>query len=214
MGDLTAQATTRLGTTGYDVVLRPRRSLVRSTGLSIAFSAVPLAVALVWVSLPMQLWTLVAGVVIALAVVAAVVCVRLGTAYIGVDPDSVVIRGVVTPNRRIARDRVHSLVLATVHGSSVDRSSRELVAFDADGEHLFRLRADVWGDDGLDRVVEALGVQVTEEPRPVSARDFARRYPTSRAWYEQRGTYLVVGSLAAVVVGGLLLLETVTLVRV
>lgn len=211
MGDLTAPTAAHVRAPAYDLVLRPRRSLVRSTILSVVFSAVPLAVALVWVSLPFRLWTFVATVVIALAVVVGIVFTRLATAFIGIDPVGITVRGVVTPSRRVAREHVHSLVLATTHGSAVERTSRELVAFDADGGHLFRLRSDVWGDGGLDRVVESLGVQVTEEPRPMPAREFARRYPTSRSWYEQRGTYVVVGVLAVLVVSGLLAIETVTL---
>ncbi|WP_420368267.1 hypothetical protein [Curtobacterium sp. L1-20] len=208
MGDLTAPVRARPRTTAYDVVVRPRRSLVRSTILSVVFSAVPLAVALVWVSLPLPLWPVVSAVVIAVGVLVGVVFVRLGTAFIGLDPGCVTVRGVVTPNRRICRDRVHALVLATTYGSAVERTSRELVALDADGAHLFRLRADVWGDDGLDRVVEALGVGVSDDVRPVSAREFARRYPASRAWYEQRTAHVVLGAVAVVVVAGLLVVET------
>ncbi|WFR66683.1 hypothetical protein P9139_18425 [Curtobacterium flaccumfaciens] len=212
MGDLTAPAGARTRATAYDVVLRPRPSLVRSTILSVVFSAVPLAVALVWVSLPLRLWTFVATVVIALAVVVGLVFVRLGTAFIGIGPATVTVRGVVTPNRRVERDRVHSLVLATTHGSAVERTTRELVAFDEAGSHLFRLRADTWGDAGLDRVVEALGVQVTDETRPMPFREFVRRYPASRSWYEQRGSYVVVGGLAVAAVAGLLFVEAANLV--
>lgn len=212
MGDLTASATTRPRSTAYDVVVRPRRSLVRSTILSVVFSAVPLAVALVWVSLPLRLWPAVASVVILSAVVVGIVFVRLRTAFVGVDPDRVTVHGVVTPNRRFGRDRVHSVVLATTYGSIVERTSRELVAFDAEGAPLFRLRADVWGDAGLDRVVDALGVGVSGDARPVSAREFARRYPASRAWYEQRAAYVVVGALAVLTVVGLLVVETTGLI--
>ncbi|MBT1679167.1 hypothetical protein [Curtobacterium aurantiacum] len=207
MGDTTVPAVAPVPAVVFDTVLRPRRSLVRSTALSIAFSAVPLAVALVWVSFPFRTWAVFAAVVVAMAAVVGVVFVRLHTAFIGIDGDGLTVRGVLTGRRRIARDRVHSLVLATTFGSSVDRTVRELVAFDRTGTHLFRLRADVWGDDGLDRVVDALGVQVVEESRPVSARTFAKRYPTSRAWYEQRSAYLLIGGLTALVVGGLLAVE-------
>ncbi|ROP64215.1 hypothetical protein [Curtobacterium sp. PhB115] len=207
MGDLTVPAAPHLRADVFDVVLRPRRSLVRSTALSIVFSAVPLAVALVWVSFPLRIWAVVATVVVVLAVAVGVTFVRLSTAYIGIDHDGITIRGVVTAHRRIPRARVHSLVLATTFGSSVDRTMRELVAFDETGAHLFRIRADVWGDDGLERVVDALGVQVSDDPRPVSARAFARRYPASRAWYEQRFAYLAVGGFAVVLVAALLLVE-------
>ncbi|MBT2502933.1 hypothetical protein [Curtobacterium sp. ISL-83] len=208
MGDTTAAAATRPRTDVFDVLIRPRRSLVRSTALSIVFSAVPLAVALLWVSFPFRLWALVAAVVLALAVVVGIAFVRLGTAYIGIDSRGVVIHGVVTTNQRVPRERVHHLVLATTFGHSADRTTRELVAFDADGAHLFRMRADVWGDAGIDRVAEALGVQVTEEPRPIAWRVFAKRYPTSRAWYEYTSAFLVVGSVAVLVVVGLLAVET------
>lgn len=208
MGDTTVSATTRQRAATYDVVVRPRRSLVRSTILSVVFSAVPLAVALVWVSLPLRLWPVVAAAVIASAVLVGVVFVRLGAAFIGVDPACVTVRGVVTPNRRIGRDRVHRLVVATTYGSVSERTTRELVALDAADTHLFSLRADVWGDDGIDRVVDALGVRVSGDARPLPAREFARRYPASRAWYEQRGAQLVVGALALVVVVGVLVVET------
>lgn len=212
MGDLTAPATARPRTTVYDVVLRPRRSLVRSTILSVVFSAVPLAVALVWVSLPLQLWPVIAGVVILLAVVVGAVFVRLATAFVGVDSDGVTLRGVLTANRRVARERVHGLVRATTYGSAVERTNRELVAVDADGSPLFRLRSDTWGDGGIDRIVDALGVRVRDEPRPVPSREFARRWPASRAWYEHRAATVVVGALAVVVVAGLLAVETAGLI--
>ncbi|WIB76466.1 hypothetical protein DEJ28_12440 [Curtobacterium sp. MCPF17_002] len=214
MGDLTAPATARQRGTAYDVVVRPRRSLVRSTILSVVFSAVPLAVALVWVALPLRLWTFVATVVIVVAVLVGIVFVRLGTAFIGIDPAGITVRGVVTPQRRVARDRVHSVVLATTYGTAVERTTRELVAVDATGRPLFRLRADVWGDEGIDRVVEAVGARVSDDARPVPAREFARRWPASRAWYEQRAAYVVVGALAVVAVAGLLLVETVGLLGV
>ncbi|MFS0731078.1 hypothetical protein ABC270_13510 [Curtobacterium sp. 1P10AnD] len=208
MGDMTAQAAVRPRVRTYDLVVRPRSALVRSTALSIAFSAVPLAVALVWVSFPFRLWALMAAIVVLLAVVVGAAVVRLGTAYVGVDATTVDVRGVLSASRRIPRDAVDRILLVETYGASVDRSVRELVAFAADGSHLFRLRGDVWGDAGLDRVVDELGVTVTEEPKPLSSREFARRWPSSRAWYERSRAFIVVGLLAALVVGGLLVVET------
>lgn len=208
MGDLTAPTDARPRAMAYDLVLRPRRSLVRSTILSVVFSAVPLAVALVWVSLPLRFWTFVATVVIAIAVVVAVVFVRLTTAYIGIDAAGVTVRGVVTPTRRIERPDVHGLVIATTYGSAVERTTRELVALGPDGAHRFRLRADIWGDDAIDSVVESLGVQVVEEARPVTLREFVRRYPASRSWYEHRASHIVLGVLAVGAVAGLVILQT------
>lgn len=208
MGDATVPATGRLRAPVFDVVLRPRRSLVRSTVLSVVFSAVPLAVALVWVSLPMRWWALVATVVVVAAVLVGVLFVRLGAAFLGIDARSVVVHGVVTPNRRIDRDRVHRAVLATVYDASPDRTSRQLLVLDADDTVLLRMRGAVWGEEALDRVLTALDVQVEEDRRPVHVRDVARRWPSSRAWYERRAGVLVAGVAAACVVVGLLAVET------
>lgn len=211
MGEATVPAAGRLRTPVFDVVLRPRRSLVRSTALSVLCSAVPLAVALVWVSLPVRWWTLVASLVVVLAVLVGVLFVRLGQAFLGIDADAVVINAVLSPSRRIARARVHRVVVAPVYGASPDRATRELLAFDAGDGHLFRMRGDVWGEPALDRVVEALDVPVEHERRPVHVREAARRWPSSRTWYERRAGVLLVGAAAACVVAGLLAVETVGL---
>lgn len=175
MGETTVPAETPRTETTYELVLRPRSSLVRSTALSIVFSAVPLVVALVWVALPLRLWALVATAVVVLAVVAGLASVRLRFAFVGIGTDAVAVRGLATPARTFPRSEVAGLVLGTTFGSSVDRTTRELVAVDATGARLFRMRADVWGEDAIDRVVETLGVQIRELRRPMPARDFARR---------------------------------------
>ncbi|PZF58898.1 hypothetical protein DEJ23_03730 [Curtobacterium sp. MCSS17_008] len=209
MGEATMPAAGRLRTPVFDVLLRPRRSLVRSTVLSVVFSAVPLAVALVWVSLPVRWWPLVASLVVVLAVLVGVLFVRLGQAFLGIDSDSVVLNAVLTPNRRIARDRVQRIVVAPTYGASADRTTRELLAFDADGVHLFRMGADVWGDAALDRVLETLDVPVEHERRPVDVREATRRWPGSRTWYERRAGVLAIGAVAVCIVAGLVAVETV-----
>ncbi|WIE74738.1 hypothetical protein [Curtobacterium sp. MCSS17_007] len=211
MGEATMPAARRLRTPVFDVFLRPRRSLVRSTVLSVVCSAVPLAVALVWVSLPVRWWTLVASLVVVAAVLVGVLFVRLGQAFLGIDADSVVLNAVLTPNRRIARERVRRIVVAPTYGTSPDRTTRELLAFDADGTHLFRMRADVWGDAALDRVLDTLDVPVEHERRPVHVREASRRWPGSRTWYERRSGVLAVVAAAVCIVVGLVAVETVDL---
>jgi len=180
VGETTAPATAITDRGTYDVVVRPRAALVRSTALSIVFSAVPLAVALVWVSFPLQIWAVLASVVVVLGGLVGLLFIRLRSAFVGLGPDGVTVRGVLTPRSTVARDTVAGVVLATTFGSSVDRTSRELVALDAEGTRLFRMRADVWGDTGLEQIVDGLGVQVTELGRPLSTREFSRRHPAVR----------------------------------
>jgi len=212
VGATTARATP-LDTSTADVVIRPRAALVRSTALSIGFSAVPIAVAVVWVAVPNGPW-LVVGAVVGLFTLAVLVAfLRLRSSFVAVDPDRVAIRGVLSARRSFARAQVHEVVLAATHGAAVDRTSRELVAFDANGETLFRMRGEVWGDDGIDRLVDTLDVRTTRLARPMSTREFTRRWPGIRAWYERPRAYVLVGGVTALAVGGLLVAEAVGLAR-
>lgn len=206
MGETTARATP--ARTGYELVVRPRAALLRTTALSIVFSAVPLGVALIWVALPATLWPLVATVIVVVAIVTGGLFVRMRTAYVGVGPDRVEIRTVLSPRNTVDRRSIDRLVLATTVGSGVDRTMREMLALRADGTPLFRLRGDIWDDADIARVVGALGVQVTEIGKPLPVREFHRRFPTIRAWYEGRRGFLTVGLVAGVFVASALVAET------
>lgn len=206
MGETTARA--RPVPAGYDLVARPRTTLLRSTALSIAFSAAPLAVALMWVSLPPRLWAVVAFVVVVLALATTTVLVRLGTAFVGIGPQRFDLRRVVSPNVALDRSDVDRIVLATTHGGSVDRTTRELVALSASETVLFRMRSDLWDESTITRVANTFGVQITDIAKPMPIREFARRFPTGRAWYEGRRGLVAVGSIAGLFVVGVLVAET------
>ncbi|WP_146243236.1 hypothetical protein [Curtobacterium sp. MCBD17_021] len=212
MGDMTARATP-LDTRTAEELVRPRASLVRSTGLSIVFSALPIAVAVVWSAVPTGLWLVVAAVVLVLTAAVLVAYLRLRSSYIAVHPDRVTIRGVLSGTHTFARSRVHELVLVTRHGVSADRTSRDVVALDTAGEAMFRIRGDVWGEAGVDRLVDRLDVRTSRVAKAMSAREFQRRWPRLRAWYEQPVAMVLVGGAAVLTVGGLLVAETVGLAR-
>ncbi|GAA1494694.1 hypothetical protein [Curtobacterium herbarum] len=212
MGATTARATP-LDTSTADVVIRPRAALVRSTALSIGFSAVPIAVAVVWVAVPNGPWLVVGGVVGLFTAAVLAVFLRLRSSFVALDPDRVTIRGILSARRSFFRSQVHEIVLAVTHGAAVDRTSRELVAVDAAGDPLFRMRGEVWGDDGIDRLVDVLDVRTTRLPRPMSSREFARRWPGIRAWYERPRAYVLVGGVTVLLVAGLLIAEALGLGR-
>ncbi len=202
MGDTTARATV-LAMHEYDTVVRPRTSLVRSTALSILFSVVPVGVAMTWMSVTPRAWAVLVVVVLVLALAVSTAAVRLRAAFVGVEGGVVTVRGVLSRERSFARAHLAELVIATTHGLSVDRTRRELVALDQGGTPLFRVRGDVWGEDGLDRVVAALELPTSEMTKPMSMREFVRRWPGSRAWYEHPRGWAALAGVAGLVVLGL-----------
>lgn len=206
MGELAARES-RTARPIYDVVVRPRETLLRSAALSVTLSAIPLVVALVLVSLPFRLWAAMATVVLVLAVFAVVLFVRLRIAFVGVDNTHVTVRSVLTPNRRVLRNSIDRLVLATVYSMTVERQTRELIALDHMGNALFRLDGSVWADNSITGIAAALGVQLTELQKPMPLRDLIRRYPTSRVWYERRTGMAASISVAALLIAGALAAE-------
>ena len=202
MGDTTARATV-LAMHEYDTVVRPRTSLVRSTALSLLFSVVPVGVAMAWMSVGPRAWAVLVVVVLVLALAVATAAVRLRAAFVGVESGVVTVRGVLSGERSFARAHVVEVVVATTHCMSVDRTRRELVALDEGGAPLFRVRGDVWGEGGLDRVVAALDLPTSEMTKPMSMREFVRRWPGSRAWYEQPRGWAALAAGAGLAVLGL-----------
>jgi hypothetical protein len=201
VGETTARASAFAGT-AYDIVVRPRAALLRTTALSIVLSAVPLAVALIWVSFPLRLWAAVATIVLVLAVAAVYVFVRLRTAFVGVSASRLEVRSVVSPNRSASKSDVHRLVLATTFTGSIDRVTRELLALGASDEPVFRMRGDLWDDSAIAKIAAAFDVKVTEFAKPMTIRDFYQHFPRSRAWYERRNGIILalVAAIALVAV--------------
>jgi hypothetical protein len=196
----------------FELVVRPRTALLRSTALSVLFSAVPLAVALLWVSFPVRLWALVATVAIVLLALTVLLFLRFRAAFVGIGPRLLVLRGVLTRNVSVNRSEVDRIVIATTYGSSSDRTTRELLGLSATGGNVFRMRGVMWDDAEISRVVSTLGVQVTELERPMPLREFYRMFPQSRAWYERRNGMILVGVAAVAAVAVALVAETTGLV--
>ncbi|WIB66489.1 hypothetical protein DEI93_10930 [Curtobacterium sp. MCBD17_035] len=203
MGETTARVRATPGRA--HLVVRPSGAFLRSTALSILFSAVPLAVALVWVSFPLGFVAPVGTVAVVAAVLTSLLVVRFRTVYAGVGSHHVEMRGLLGPRVVLDRAHVHRVVLATTFGPSVDRTTRQLVALTESGHPLFRMRGVLWDDTALGHLAEALDARVTELTKPMPLREFHRLYPQSRAWYERPMAILGI----AVGVGSLVVLALV-----
>lgn len=206
MGELAARES-RTARPTFEAVIRPRQALLRSAALSVALSAIPLVVALVLVSLPFRLWAALATIVLILAVFAVVLLVRLRIAFVGVNGTHVSVRSVLTPSRLVLRNSIDRIVLATVFTTSIERQTRELIALDHEGAALFRLDGSIWADASITDIAAALGVQLTELPKPLPLRELIRRYPSSRLWYERRSGIAASISLAVLLIAGVLAAE-------
>lgn len=208
------ETTTGVGSVSgaVELLVRPSAAVLRSVALSILFSAVPLAVALVWVAFPEGSVAPVVAVAVVAVLLTVVVVVRFRSAYTGIGSHHVELRGLLGPRVVLDRAHVDRVVLATTYGPSVDRTTRQLVALSATGIPLFRLRGWVWDDVALHRIAEALDAGVTELTTPMPLRTFHRMYPQTRGWYERPGALLgLVVAVVAVVVLALVAVTTMHL---
>ncbi|KQO82388.1 hypothetical protein ASF17_04640 [Frigoribacterium sp. Leaf263] len=191
----------------YDVVVEPRRTLATNAVLTSLAALVPVGVALLWLTWSSGLWP----VVVALGAVAGVIGLvahrRYLDSFAALDAQHFVKRGWLPGFVRVRRDRIAEVVVVSSYVPHSTDVVLQLVAFDAVGVRLFRMRGHYWPDEAIMTVHDALGAASTVVTKPVSLRDFYRAYPHARYWYEGRpGVSMpIVAALFALATGALVL---------
>jgi hypothetical protein len=179
----------------FEVIAVPRRSIARTAVLTAVLSLAPVLVALFWLTWSTDRWPAVLWAADVAVVVGLVMYWRFRVSYAGVSPTEFFKRGWLPGSVRLPRDSVATLLLAHTYRGASTETVPQLVALDAEGRVLFRMRGGYWPEEAIGAVTEALGSAVTTVSRPMSAAEFYRTWPESRSWYEGRrwlSTTLVV----------------------
>jgi hypothetical protein len=193
------------GQAGYELVVRPRASLVRTAVTSAVASLVPVLVALLLLSRPAGQLAAVLGVTGLVVVACLLAWLRFRAVFAGVTAEHLVKRPFDGRLARVDRADVQEVVVASTFRGQSTETVTQLLALSADGGCLVRLRGTFWSDDALESVAEALGVPVVHVPRPVPLGEFYRSWPTCRRWYEGRRWVTALVALGGAGVAGLLL---------
>ncbi len=182
-----ATATTTAGGDGLRVgTLRPRRTLVRSIGLTLAALAFPLVIADLWALPPTGDVRIVTSVVLLVFVAAGLAWRRYRRTEVVVSELGIVERGFFGQVQvTAARDIAGVIRLELYRGATLD-TTRQLFVVDADGACRLRMRGSFWDDEAMDDVARLLGIDETVRPEPVTLAELRRSDPQLLYWFERR----------------------------
>lgn len=197
----------------HGVRITPKRSLMISALLSIVLVMVPTFGLLYWFCIPRGIGSYVA---IAQAVViggALAVLWRQLTVDTVVDERELRGRGIFSPMVRVPLESIATVDLVPTYVGQSPDPIYQLLARDADGRRLFRLRGNYWHPGDLRKVASALPVTATVIREPMSLKEFYTAYPGAAYWFEDRPVLMalilagVIAVCIAVAVGVMQLLQ-------
>ncbi|BDZ51674.1 hypothetical protein GCM10025867_39150 [Frondihabitans sucicola] len=110
----------------------------------------------------------------------------------------------------VERSRLDRVFLNRVYRTGSTEALTQLLGVDAMGRRVLGMNALFWTDEDIQLIADALEVQTTVDPTPLSRREYYRAFPTARGWYLSR-PLVVVATLSVAI---LLVLVVLTLERV
>lgn len=177
--------------------VRPKQTLGRSALLSGAFSLLPVFAALLWLTHDTGSWPVVVFGEVVVTALFFVVYIRFKLVFAAVTATHVVKQRMVLSTSVVDRSRIDRLLVHRVYRGGSTEALTQLLAVDPMGRRVFAMNALFWADSDIARISDALGVQTTVDPTPMSRADYYREFPTARGWYVRRP------ALSAFVVAGL-----------
>ena len=99
------------------------------------------------------------------------------------------------------RSDVASLHMADTHHATSEDLVPQLIALDAAGKRLFRMRGTFWARESMLAVCAAIGAPLVIEPQPMSMKEFYALRPGIAYWYEGRVWVAVTGIALGVGLG-------------
>jgi hypothetical protein len=180
------------------LLVRTRPSLMRSGTLAITAGAVPLFAVLYWLSISQGSWRRVLVVHVIFMALWAFAWFRWRRVYVKVDEERVTKQSFLVRTAFAREDVAQILIAQTYRDSSAD-TVPQLLALDAQGNRLFRLRGYFWSHDDMLAIAKAVGVRPRIVKEPLTRREFYAAHPGSAYWYEGRPWLKTAGIVIALV---------------
>jgi hypothetical protein len=186
------------------VLVRPRRSLVRTALISIVLGMLPVFGVLYWFGVQHDSWRLVLVVHLVLIVASVAAMLRQLTVFTSVSDTELVGRGIFSPLERVPLAQIASVTLVPTYVGQAPDPVQQLLVRDGGGRRLFRMRGSFWHAGDLAAVADALPITATVVKEPISMPEFFRLYPGSAYWFENRPAVRVgFGVLAVLLVAAI-----------
>jgi hypothetical protein len=164
---------------------------------------------LIWLGIVHGTLVLVVIAFIAVVFSVAFIAWRHLESYVRVD-DARVQKVTFASERIIPTDEVNQIVICETDDSASPGTVPQLLAVDAEGRRLFRMRGLYWSLEDMHRVADAIGAPVAVDTAPLTRRQFYAKYRGAAYWYENRPWLTALGIAVAVAIAfGLVQLMTV-----
>jgi hypothetical protein len=196
------------------LVVRPRRRLLRDGLLAIGLVLAALAAPLLLFAVPNGTGPVVIAAVVIVVVLCALGALDFARASITIRGGMLDKRVFLSRTRRIPLERVSLVHLLHVYPSGSTTAVPQLLAVDADGARLFRMRGQYWSRAAIDRVAAAVHAPIVVAEESLTVAEFHDEWPQAAYWYENRPVLAGVGFagvlvVAAAIVYGMLVLAGV-----
>jgi len=178
--------------------VRPRRSLMTTAFVSIVLAMIPVFGVLYWFAIQHGSWGLVFVVHLAITILCLGTLGRQLTVFTAVTETELVGRGIFSPIVRVPLSAIASVVVVPTYIGQSPDPVLQLLARDASGRRLYRLRGTFWTPEDLKAVANALPVTPTFVEEPISIREFYRTYPGSAYWFQNKPALWIVVFVLAV----------------
>lgn len=178
------------------VSVRPRPALLRNMLISSAVSGVPLFGVLYWLAFTQGNWGNVFIVQFVFLLFVLLGVLRFHAAFVTVSEDTIVKQGFVRL-RIVDREDVATVVVLNTYRDGSHETLPQLLARDASGRAVFRMRGFYWSREAMDAVADAIGAPTTVERDPFTLDEFYELAPGTAYWYERKRWLPIVSIVVA-----------------
>jgi hypothetical protein len=190
-----------------DVVVRvrPKISLLRNGLVAVLVAGTPIFIVLYWFAYQRGTWMTVLALHLVCLGLCSVFVWRHRAGYAEVR-DGVFRKQAFSARTSVPVASIDRIVLAETYRGHSTETVPQLLALDADGRRVMRMRGHYWTADDMRRIAEATGARVTVEPHPLPSEQFYSLFEGTAYWYEGKPWMTITAIAVALGVGVALML--------
>ena len=195
-------------------VVRPRRHLLCEGVLAIGLVLVALMVPLLWFAVPNGTVPVIAMAAIAIVALTGVGAADFARISIRVADDVIEKRSFLTRPFTVPVAGIAAVHLVPVYPTGSVRTNLQLLAVDASGRRLLRMRGQHWARTDMLAVASQLNAPLLMAEEPLTMPEFHEQHPSAAYWYENRPALTAIGFAVVLVVAAAITLGMLMLAGV
>ena len=182
------------------VRVRPRISLLRNGLAAVFVAGTPIFLVLYWFSVPRGTWMTVLALQLVASGIVLVFVWRHFAVYAEVR-DGVLRKQAFSTRTSVAVASIARIVLAETYRGQSTETVPQLLALDADGRRVMRMRGQYWSSEDMRRIADATGAPVTVEPHPLTSAQYYALFEGTAYWYEGKAWMTITAIVVSLCVG-------------